>query len=217
MRAVLQLDADYLPSRVIPWQRAVGMVMEGSAVTESAVPGKFVRSAGGLCVPWPSIVRLVRIESADRRARSKANPRVRFTRAHALARDNWTCAYCGIAPRTREGRPDLRQLSYDHVIPSSRKRADGRLWLPWARAWRKATSWENGVCACRACNGRKGDRTPEEAGMTLRIQPRHPTYADVMRIALWRFQPLPADWRVWVPEKWGLRSEAAEGASAVAV
>lgn len=199
--SVLQLNADFLPMLVTRWERAVELVMTGVAVTEQAVPGRFVHSAGGLVIPWPSVIRLTRMGSVK--------PRVRFSRPATLARDNWTCAYCGNAPRTREGRPDRRRLSYDHVIPSSRKRADGRVWLPWVGAWRKATGWENGVCACRACNTRKADRTPEEAGLVLRLVPRPPTYTDVLRIMLDRYQPLPVEWAPWVLEKWGLAFRAA--------
>jgi 5-methylcytosine-specific restriction endonuclease McrA len=35
-----------------------------------------------------------------------------------------------------------------------------------------ADHWDNLVCACRACNNRKADRTPLEAGMRLRWSPR---------------------------------------------
>ena len=37
-------------------------------------------------------------------------------------------------------------------------------------------SWMNVVTACRACNQRKGNRTPEEAAMPLRTRPRAPTF-----------------------------------------
>jgi 5-methylcytosine-specific restriction endonuclease McrA len=35
-------------------------------------------------------------------------------------------------------------------------------------------TWENLVCACVECNNKKGDRTPEEAGMRLLRKPRKP-------------------------------------------
>ncbi|HNK54461.1 MAG TPA: HNH endonuclease, partial [Ottowia sp.] len=52
-------------------------------------------------------------------------------------------------------------LTLDHIVPRSK---GGQ------------TSWENVVAACRACNMRKGDRTPEQAGMTLRKKPGRPHY-----------------------------------------
>jgi 5-methylcytosine-specific restriction endonuclease McrA len=34
--------------------------------------------------------------------------------------------------------------------------------------------WENVTTACLPCNVRKGNRTPREAGMALRREPRRP-------------------------------------------
>ena len=72
--------------------------------------------------------------------------RVRFSRQNVLVRDRWRCQYCG-------GRFATSELTFDHVIPRSR---GGR------------TEWENIVMACQACNARKADKTPTEAGMALR-------------------------------------------------
>lgn len=72
-----------------------------------------------------------------------------LTRRGVLARDNHTCCYC-----TRR-----KATTVDHVIPRSRKGAH---------------RWENVVAACSPCNARKDDRTPAEAGMEMRFQPRVP-------------------------------------------
>lgn len=80
--------------------------------------------------------------------------RVPFRRRTALSRralfirDGHRCQYCG-------GAAD----SIDHVIPRSR---GGR------------HVWDNVAAACRPCNLRKRDRTPEEAGMRLASIPRVP-------------------------------------------
>jgi 5-methylcytosine-specific restriction endonuclease McrA len=50
----------------------------------------------------------------------------------------------------------------DHVLPSSR---GGR------------NTWLNTVAACGGCNQRKGDRTPAEARMPLRVTPSAPSWA----------------------------------------
>lgn len=68
-------------------------------------------------------------------------------------RDNYTCRYC-----------DRPGNEVEHIVPKSR---GGSL------------SWENCVVACRECNGRKDNRTPEEAGMRLLSQPWTPTRRDV--------------------------------------
>ena len=53
-----------------------------------------------------------------------------------------------------------RNLTVDHILPASR---GGPL------------SWMNTVAACRACNGVKADRTPEEARMPLLFTPYVPS------------------------------------------
>jgi len=68
-------------------------------------------------------------------------------------RDRHTCAYCG-------QRFSERVLQCEHVVPESRGG-------PW--------SWMNLVSACAACNGRKADRTPEEARMPLLYLPYVPS------------------------------------------
>jgi 5-methylcytosine-specific restriction endonuclease McrA len=69
-----------------------------------------------------------------------------------LRRDGYKCGYCG--------RGDL-PLTIDHVIPKARGGSD---------------DWENLVSACTICNNKKGDRTPEEARMSLRQTPFKPSH-----------------------------------------
>ena len=75
-----------------------------------------------------------------------------LTNTMLFARDRQVCAYCG-------GKFPTRELSHDHVIPVSR---GGR------------NHWTNAVTACRACNTRKGNRTPEQAEMPLLYVPYVP-------------------------------------------
>lgn len=75
---------------------------------------------------------------------------VPLTRKNVLIRDNFTCQYCGKSGST-----------VDHIIPKSR---GGR------------ETWENCVCACSFCNSRKNNRTPKEANMKLKREPRRPKY-----------------------------------------
>lgn len=71
-----------------------------------------------------------------------------LSKENILHRDNHTCQYCG-----------GRATTVDHIIPRSR---------------RGKSTWDNMVGACEACNMRKGDRTPQQAGMLLLRAPRHP-------------------------------------------
>ena len=50
-------------------------------------------------------------------------------------------------------------VTTDHVVP---------------RALGGRDSWTNLVCACIRCNNRKGNRSPEQAGMSLARPPRAP-------------------------------------------
>ena len=76
----------------------------------------------------------------------------RFNRMGLFKRDRFTCMYCGKQLKAGE-------LTIDHIIPKSQ---GGKL------------NWENCVSACFACNSKKGDRTPEEAGMVLIKSPAVP-------------------------------------------
>ena len=74
------------------------------------------------------------------------------TRENIFRRDAMTCLYC----------PSKKDLTIDHVHPRSR----GGL-----------NTWENLATCCTKCNCKKGDKTIEEAKMTLRHRPFKPGYA----------------------------------------
>ena len=84
--------------------------------------------------------------------------RAALSRRGVFLRDESTCQYCG---RTAE--------NVDHVHPRSRGGAH---------------EWENVVAACRRCNSRKKDHTPEEAGMLLRRKPYAPRAAFWLVVAV---------------------------------
>jgi 5-methylcytosine-specific restriction endonuclease McrA len=102
-----------------------------------------------VAVPVPLVIRLVTYVRIPYRLS------VPLTRRALLSRDGHTCQYCG----TPDG-----PLTVDHVVPRSR---GGQ------------TAWENCVVACARCNHRKGNQTPEEAGLRLRQPPRKPAYVAV--------------------------------------
>lgn len=88
---------------------------------------------------------------AWRQAPALSNPKL-------FARDRHVCAYCG-------GRFHMDDLTREHIVPTSRGGLDG---------------WMNCITACRACNGHKGNRLPEEAGMTLLYLPYVPSLHEDM-------------------------------------
>lgn len=77
---------------------------------------------------------------------------VMLNRRNIIRRDGGTCQYCGTSSGV---------MTVDHVIPRLRGGSD---------------NWENLVCACDRCNNKKGNRTPEEAGMKLFRRPRRPSH-----------------------------------------
>ena len=114
--------------------------------------------------------RVIRLVSCDRGPRQ----RLRFNRRNVFARDGNQCQYCGRGFPTSE-------LSLDHVVPRSR----GGI-----------TSWENIVCACVACNVRKGGRTPQEARMQLVRLPLKPRRSPLLSLKLGN--PKYQTWRGFV-------------------
>ncbi len=89
--------------------------------------------------------------------RRKALSRDRHRCNEILDRDGTLCRYCGRRVDARDKRGP-RGLTYDHVDPDKFEPEGGN-------------ALADVVVACRECNGVKGDRTPEEAGMPL-LPPR---------------------------------------------
>lgn len=81
---------------------------------------------------------------------------VMLSRQNIFKRDNGACVYCGTT----------KNLTLDHVIPRSR---GGK------------TDWTNLVTACKSCNSKKGDLTPEEANMPLPYNPFKPSFIVFLR------------------------------------
>lgn len=90
----------------------------------------------------PSVIRLLTYKHIPIRLRVLSNRNIHL-------RDGFRCAYCG-------RRCGAQEVSIDHIVPRSRGGAD---------------SWDNQITACRRCNHKKADRTPEEAGMPLLYWP----------------------------------------------
>ena len=77
---------------------------------------------------------------------------IRPSRNNILWRDKNQCQYCGVIESPRD-------MTIDHVIPRSRGGEN---------------TWSNLVTCCKRCNQKKGNRTPEEANMSLLNKPVKP-------------------------------------------
>lgn len=120
---------------------------------------EMVKSVNGLSVRGARqilpVPSVVRLMSYTRRPPAK----VQLNRRSILLRDDFTCQYCGYRGPG---------LTVDHVIPRDK---GGK------------TDWDNSVACCTKCNAKKGNRTPEEAGMVLNKRPRKPAYLPYMGYA----------------------------------
>jgi len=122
-----------------------------------------------LVIKMPAVVRLLRAVRGRRRS-------IKFSRINVATRDEFRCQYCG-------GRFPLKKLTYDHVIP---------------RAHGGRTRWENIVMACYGCNEKKGNRTPEQAGMTLLKRPIKPNWLPVVAFRVDNASSIPEAWANWL-------------------
>ena len=95
---------------------------------------------------------------------------IALSRHNVMRRDSYSCQYCGAA----------KNLTLDHLMPRSRG---------------GETIWQNLVTACSRCNSRKGDRTPEEAGLKLKRQPSRPSLLTFLQLHL---SASNQDWRTYL-------------------
>ncbi len=168
-RPTLVLNRSWLPVHVTSVGRALCMVYRKVArvvCTETlathdlrewierqdALARAFIRTPS-VRIPVPEVVVLVTYNRMP-------NHDAPFTRRNLFLRDEYTCQYCGT-------RCASDRLSIDHVLPRSRG---------------GATSWDNCVLACVACNARKADQTLKEAGLRLLRAPSRPRWTPYLTL-----------------------------------
>lgn len=100
---------------------------------------------------------------------------VRLSRKNIFIRDRGTCQYSG-------RKLELKDATLDHVLPESR---GGR------------TTWDNLVLCDRYVNHRKGNKTPEEAGLTLLSVPKKPQWTPIFKASGGK---VPDAWKGFLPK-----------------
>lgn len=151
-RVLLLNGSSWEPLAVISVGRAINLLLAGKAlVVEES--GNFLRSVHEQFAV-PSVIALRTYINVPRR-------KAHWSRKGVLVRDEFTCVYCGVTLGALVKGKVLTKndLTIDHIVPRSRGGRD---------------TWTNTACACAACNHRKGDRLPHEAGMRLRWEPKTP-------------------------------------------
>ncbi len=169
--SVLLLNATYEPLRIIPVRRAVGLLMRDVVEGVDGVAARLRTPSTVFEVP--SVLRLRHYVRVPQRGAT-------WSRRNVLARDAYTCVYCGvcIGDRRRGQIVTRADFTLDHLIPRSRGGGN---------------SWSNTACACRWCNHRKADRTPHEAGMRLRWEPKTPRVSYVVASV-----QAPSEWKIYL-------------------
>ena len=141
----LVLNADWQPLAVISYKRAIILDIESSNINTVEYYDKEIRSPS-VSLRIPAVI--VCKKYVNRRKKSIP------TKRNIRLRDNNLCSYCGIEL-------DNKTFTIDHVKPICRFKNK-----------KEANTWENQVACCRKCNGKKGNKTPKEAGMKLLINPK---------------------------------------------
>ena len=160
---ILRLDISGTPVTWVPWQDAVSLYcrdMVGWTAGDETFTfyGGTSRHSGlRSSVSINSIIAVKRSRSHKHIYRSIPP----LTNRELFLRDAHICMYCGAHPRDNK-------LTRDHVTPMSRGGRD---------------RWSNVVTACRSCNTRKGNRTPEEAKMPLLAVPYVPNWAEYLALS----------------------------------
>ena len=161
---VLVLNASYEPINVCTVRRAAVLVLKSRA--EILERGAGALHSEHLDLVRPCVIRLVRYVRIPRDVHRR-----KITRKAVLARDSYTCQYCG---------SEANGMTVDHVVPRSR----GGL-----------SVWENIVASCAPCNRKKGNRMPREARMHPANLPRPPGPTVFIRIAAPR---IPVAWEPYL-------------------
>jgi len=163
--SVLLLNASYEPLAVVSWKRAMTLIVAGRAELVEQDGDRVIRSAGGREFPLPNVVRLMRMVSY---AGMRTSGKPRFSKSGVAVRDDRQCQVLDC---------DERGTTIDHLTPRSRGGEN---------------TWENCVLMCQRHNSRKGDRTLEELGWTLKQRPVAPKASLVAVV-----RPRP-EWETWL-------------------
>lgn len=144
MIKTLLLNDNFQILAFIGERRATRLLLKGKAELLSVWNGRKIHSANSY-IDHPATLRM--------KYHIHLHPtKLNFSRKLVLRRDEYTCCYCSKTYKHAK-------LTIDHILPKS---AGGE------------NSFLNCVTACLNCNRKKSNRTPEQAGMTLKKIPTIP-------------------------------------------
>lgn len=156
MEKVILLNSDYSFLSLIHKHRAITLVVTGKVEVLKATDKVIHNASKTFKMFVPAVVRLVKL------ARQIYKAKVPYSKRNVVTRDRYMCQYCGV-------RLDDHTATIDHIIPSSRG---------------GSTSFENCAASCKACNCKKGNKTPSECGMFPLRKPYQPTIMEFVSIKM---------------------------------
>ena len=130
---------------IVDWTKAATLIVAEEAYT--LIPrsdGSLIRSPN-LTIKFPLVISLRKYVNVYGQQKMIEDDDV-VSKKTILIRDDWTCQYCNEYGNT-----------VDHIMPKSRGGGN---------------TWGNLCCACKSCNGKKSDSTPEEVGFTRPVIPK---------------------------------------------
>lgn len=172
MTRVLLLNASYEPLQVLAAPRALQLMVRG--VVEPATEAIAMRfRSPSVTLSVPKVVRLRRYIKVPRRNAT-------WSKRAVLERDKYTCIYCGVRLGEKRHGHLMGKTSFtiDHIFPRSRGGGN---------------TWGNTASACHICNNRKANRTPHEAAMRLRWEPKIPRIGYIVISG-----EIPASWKLYL-------------------
>lgn len=174
MNRALLLNADYSPLHFISDERAIVLVYIGHAEVVEMNGAPSVWDGEYFVSPSTKIAVPATVRLTSRITKKWKQPR--FRRKVLFNRDGWKCQYCS-------EELNWSSVTMDHVHPSSRG---------------GDTSWKNCVAACKPCNRKKANRTPDEANMRLLKAPVNPTPLHFWDIS--KTSAVHPDWEAFIPK-----------------
>ncbi|HKC53492.1 MAG TPA: HNH endonuclease [Burkholderiales bacterium] len=157
---ILTLDNHGVPHRWVNWQQACfyyakNLVAWTLGEQEFVFHGGISRATGRRSSITARSIIAIKGKAMAMKGFNQVPP---LNNRELFRRDRHICAYCG-------GGFSFLRLTRDHIRPVSRGGTD---------------TWMNVVTACRACNGIKRNRVPEESGLELLYAPYVPNKAEYL-------------------------------------
>ena len=161
---ILALNKSWIPIHIITWKVAISLIYQEKvhsldrdmiayglddwlAFTTHNADDYYKVKGSSMAIAIPEVIVSTTFNKLPTR-------HVKYSRQNVFSRDNFTCAYCGKGHRAKD-------LTIDHIIPRDQ---NGK------------TTWDNVISACFSCNQKKANRTPEQAKMWLKFEPKKPKW-----------------------------------------